>query len=176
MQALLITLFIFTCTLTVNTKIVYPITKEDNNKQMQICKIDKAKFDEEALFTNENWEIEIPKIGLKANINYGTSQEIMSKFVGHFDETKFWNGNVGLAAHNRGYPVNYFGGLKELQVGDEIKYTTVFGTKTYKVAITTIIEDTDWTYLAETKDNRITLITCVEDEPSYRRCIQGIEI
>ena len=37
------------------------------------------------------------------------------------------------------------------------------------------IKETNWSYLEETKDNRITLITCVENEPEYRRCIQGIE-
>ena len=39
-----------------------------------------------------------------------------------------------------------------------------------------IIENTDWTYLEDTEENTITLITCVENEPKYRRCIQGEEI
>lgn len=164
------------CIINVNQNNTFLLAEKKGKKEMQICTITKAKFNEETFFTNENWKIEIPKIGLEANINFGTSQEVMSEFVGHFDTTKLWNGNIGLAAHNRGYPVNYFGGLKELQIGDEIKYTTVFGTKTYKVATSTIIKDTDWTYLQETKDNRITLITCVENQPNYRRCIQGIEI
>lgn len=141
-----------------------------------ICIANEKIINEEDFFTNEKWVLEIPKIGLKARINYGTTKKVMDKYIGHFDNTKLWNGNVGLAAHNRGYKVNYFGKLKELQVGDKIKYTTVFGTKTYKVEIIKVIEDTDWSYLEETKDNRITLITCVEDEPNYRRCIQGIEI
>lgn len=140
------------------------------NLQASICKIEKLEF------TNENWFLEIPKINLKANINYGTTEEVMNEFIGHFDETAVWTGNVGLAAHNRGYPVNYFGKLKELQIGDEIKYTTIYGTKTYKVSITTIIEDTDWSYLQETNENTLTLITCVENQPKYRRCIQAVEI
>ena len=127
-------------------------------------------------FTNENWTLEIPKIKLKANINFGTTEEVMNKYIGHFDTTEVWSGNIGLAAHNRGYPVNYFGRLKELQIGDEIKYTTVYGTKTYRVDLSTIINDTDWSYLQETKENKLTLITCVENEPKYRRCIQAIEI
>lgn len=133
-------------------------------------KIEKLKF------TNENWILEIPKINLKANINFGTTEEVMNEFIGHFDNTEVWTGNIGLAAHNRGYPVNYFGRLKELQIGDEIKYTTVYGIKTYKVDISTIIEDTDWSYLQKTEENKLTLITCVENEPKYRRCIQAIEI
>jgi len=75
-----------------------------------------------------------------------------------------------------GYPVNYFGKLKDLQIGDKIIYKTNYGTKKYKIIVKTIIEDTDWSYLKNTEDNRITLITCVENKPELRRCIQGIEI
>lgn len=141
---------------------------------MSICNI-RQKM-EKLEFTNENWILEIPKIDLRANINFGTTEEVMNEFIGHFDTTGVWTGNIGLAAHNRGYPVNYFGRLKELQIGDEIKYTTVYGTKTYKVVVSTIIEDTDWSYLQGTKENKLTLITCVENQPKYRRCIQAIEI
>ena len=142
--------------------------------QISVCSI-KQKI-EKLQFTNENWFLEIPKINLKANINFGTTEEVMNEFIGHFDNTEVWTGNIGLAAHNRGYPVNYFGRLKELQIGDEIKYTTIYGTRTYKVEVSTIIADTDWSYLQETKENKLTLITCVENEPKYRRCIQAIEI
>lgn len=95
---------------------------------------------------------------------------------GHFGNTELLEGNVGLAAHNRGFPINYFAKIKELEIGDEIIYKTKYGTKNYKVNLSTIIEDNDWSYLQESNENRITLITCVENEPSKRRCIQGIEI
>jgi len=39
-----------------------------------------------------------------------------------------------------------------------------------------VIEDTDWSYLQKTKENRITLITCVKNQPTKRLCVQGIEI
>ena len=39
----------------------------------------------------------------------------MLEYVGHFENTNLLNGNVGLAAHNRGYPINYFARLKELE-------------------------------------------------------------
>ena len=162
------------CVLKVNAIQVLKI--ETNKQKISICKTNEKILDEKEVFTNENWMLEIPRIGLKANINYGTTKEVMDKYIGHFDETKLWNGNIGLAAHNRGYPVNYFGRLKELQIGDEINYTTIFGTRKYKVEVMKVIEDTDWSYLEERNDNRITLITCVENQPNYRRCIQGIEI
>ena len=85
------------------------------------------------------------------------------------------SGNIGLAAHNRGYKVNYFERIKELQIGDEIYYKYGNIAKKYKVNLITVIQDTEWTYLKNTQDNRITLITCLENEPKYRRCIQGIE-
>lgn len=105
----------------------------------------------------------------------GVTEKVMNKYIGHFENTSKLNGNIALAAHNRGYPVNYFGKLKELEKGDYIYYTYNNITKVYKVQIITTIKDIDWSYLQKTKDNRITLITCVENEPEYRRCIQGIE-
>jgi len=149
------------------------INKEEN---IEIMKESNSK-EKESENTNENiWQVEIPIINLIAPIEQGTSQEVMLEFVGHFENTSTWNGNIGLAAHNRGYPINYFSRLKELKIGDEIIYRTEAGTKTYYTEIIKIIEDTDWSYLQSTEDSRITLITCVENEPSKRLCIQGIEI
>ena len=123
----------------------------------------------------ENWQIEIPKISLIANIQEGTSKEILSKYVGHFTTTQREIGNVGLAAHNRGYEVNYFKNLKLLKEGDEIKYKYNGIEKIYEVEKCRIITDTEWKYLTNTEDNRLTLITCVENQPEYRRCVQAVE-
>ena len=123
----------------------------------------------------EAWYLEIPKINLKADIKEGTTKEIMEDYIGHFEETKKVNGNIGLAAHNRGYKNNYFARLKELKEGDSIFYNYQGEIKEYEVTKHVIIKDTDWSYLKDTEDNRITLITCVENEPEYRRCIQGEE-
>ena len=99
----------------------------------------------------------------------------MNEYVGHFEETSIKSGNIGLAAHNRGYPVNYFENIKKLKKGDKIIYKYYEFEKTYIVSQNIIIVDTDWSYLEQTEENTITLITCVENEPSYRRCIQAIE-
>lgn len=141
------------------------ITKDQNNLPLKNIQETKEK----------NWKIIIPKISLEAEISEGTSKNIMDKYVGHFEETSKNNGNIGLAAHNRGYNVNYFAKIKSLKKGDEIIYKFYDLEKKYKVVENRIIKDTDWNYLENTKDNRITLITCVENEPEYRRCIQGIE-
>ena len=99
----------------------------------------------------------------------------MREYVGHFENTVFWKGNIGLAAHNRGFPINYFEKVKDLKIGDEIIYKTPYGQRIYVVNLSVIIEQTDWSYLQETDDNRITLITCVSNKPEHRLCVQAIE-
>ena len=121
------------------------------------------------------WRIEIPKIGINAPIRAGTSQTVLATAVGHFEESVDWNGNVALAGHNRGYNCNFFQNIKNLQEGDKIIYYTEYGKRVYKVVINKIIQQTDWSYIKNTEDNRITLITCVENMYEYRRCIQAIE-
>lgn len=99
----------------------------------------------------------------------------MNEYVGHFEETETEYGNVGLAAHNRGYSVNYFENLKKLKIGSEIIYKHEDFEMIYVVETIEIIDNTNWDYLKNTEENHITLITCVENEPKYRRCIQGVE-
>lgn len=123
----------------------------------------------------ENWKIIIPKISLEAEICAGTSKRVMDEYVGHFEETSLKSGNIGLAAHNRGYEVNYFANIKKLQIGDEIIYKYYDFEKTYKVSKNIIITDEEWSFLEETEENTITLITCIENQPEYRRCVQAIE-
>lgn len=122
-----------------------------------------------------SWYLEIPSINLKADIKEGTTKEILDDFIGHFEETKKDIGNVGLAAHNRGYKNNYFENLKKLKEGDLIYYQFEENKREYIVTKHTIIKDTDWSYLEDTEENTLTLITCVENEPEYRRCIQATQ-
>lgn len=164
-----------------NSKSINQNTKEeiskDVEKQSKIFNVQNEKNNSPLNNPEDKkeWKISIPQILLEAEISEGTSKDVMDKFVGHFEETSKENGNIGLAAHNRGYSVNYFSDLKKLKEGDEIFYKYNNFEKIYVVDKHIIIKDEDWNYLEKTEDNRITLITCVENEPEYRRCIQGIE-
>lgn len=144
---------------------------EEKLDSKNITSISKTK--EEVI--EKQWKIVIPKISLEAEICEGTSNEVMNKYVGHFEETSIKSGNIGLAAHNRGYPVNYFENIKKLKQGDKIIYKYYDFEKTYIVTKNIIITDEDWSHLEKTEENTITLITCIENEPSYRRCVQAIE-
>ncbi len=126
--------------------------------------------------TQKIWQIEIPKINLVAPIAEGTSANIMNEYVGHFEETPKNKGNIGLAAHNRGYKVNYFQNLKLLQKGDLIIYTYNGEISKYSVNELGIIKDTDWSKLESSSQDKLTLITCLEDEPEYRRYIQALKL
>lgn len=152
------------------------IKQEIMSEQENVIVQKKEVMPDQKITTEEKtWQLEIEKISLVANISEGTDKETLNKYIGHFTKTQKENGNIGLAGHNRGYDVNYFENLKLLQKEDEIKYTYGQYEKTYEVIKNIIIKDTDWTYLENTEDNRITLITCVENEPNYRRCVQAVE-
>lgn len=156
------------------------VTNEEVNLEQN--ELEQNTIDEKIIISNveqpkNTWTISIPAINLEAPIKEGTSQNVISKHVGHFENTSRWDGNIGLAAHNRGIIVeSYFKNIKKLKVGDEIIYKTNEGIRRYTVVTNTIIDETDWTYLQETQDNRITLITCVENKPEYRRCVQAVQI
>lgn len=75
-------------------------------KEIQNIEVEEIPKDEIIEYTlndefEDNWYIEIPKINLVAPISEGTTQEVMNKYVGHFENTNVWEGNIGLAAHNR---------------------------------------------------------------------------
>ena len=148
------------------------VNLEKNEKIYNTVIEEKKEIIEEE---NSEWKIEIPSISLVADISEGIDKETLNKYVGHFNITPKKEGNIGLAAHNRGYQVNYFENLKKLKGGEEIIYTCGSFNKTYVVIKNIKISDEDWSYLENSNENKITLITCIENEPEYRRCVQAIE-
>ena len=136
-----------------------------------------VKYEKEEQIEDENISgtLIIEKIDLKAPVKEGSTQDILKKYIGHMTETSKYDGNVGLAAHNRGNQYSYFARINELSKGDKIIYKTKFYERTYIVNSKAVIYDTDWSYLQPTKDNRITMITCIKDKPNQRLCVQAIE-
>ncbi len=158
-------------------KINYKIEEDFIQRYKQVEKVAKAQKvvnKDEKEISNKKWRLEIESIGLNANISEGTDFKTLNKYIGHFENTKKAGGNIGLAAHNRGYKVNYFQNIKKLKSGDKITYFYNGKKYIYKVFTNYIILDTDWSVLEENNKREITLITCVENEPSLRRCVKGI--
>ena len=119
--------------------------------------------------------LRIPAIGLTVSIYEGTDSAMLAKGAGHFSETSIWNGNVALAAHNRGVN-NHFGLIHTLNVGDTVTLSTKLGTRTYSVTSVAKVGETDREALAASAENRITLYTCVRDQRDLRWCVQAVEI
>lgn len=155
------------------TQVLLPITIVNNKAVQKIYKTKEYK-EEKKEKNKEIWNIKIPDIELVAPIKDGTETDILNKYVGHFKCSGYILGNISLAAHNRGYPVNYFKDLKKLTIGDEIIYEFGDLKLNYKINEIKIIQDTDVEVVQNTKENKITLITCIENEPEKRMCIKGI--
>ena len=119
--------------------------------------------------------LKIPAIDLSVKIYEGTDSDTLHKGVGHFEDSSIWSGNVALAGHNRG-TMQPFNKLHKLEVGDEVTLKTKLGTRTYKVVSVSKIDYDDRSGLAVTRENRLTLYTCVQDESEYRWCVVCTEI
>ena len=119
--------------------------------------------------------LKIPSIGVNVKIYEGTDNTQLAKGAGHFTDTSIWDGNVSLAAHNRGAN-NYFGKIHTLKPGDTLTLATKLGTRTYAVESVNKITETDNSDTAATWENRVTLFTCVRDEREYRWCVRAVEV
>ena len=143
-----------------------------------------------------NWQIEIEKLNLTTNIAEGTSSDVISNKVGHYTNSNILSGIIALKAYNIGEGNNYFANLKELQIGDEIKYTVNENQSTYKVTLNKIIECSEslsevdeFTQILnnikgnsidnedtktendQSKNDILILITYVKDMPNNLRCV-----
>ena len=118
--------------------------------------------------------LEIPALDLNVRIYPGTDSKTLAKGIGHFEDTSIWEGNVCLAAHNRGAN-SYFGQLHTLDIGDRIKLTTKLGTRTYKVTDIFKVSEADRSGLADSGENMLTLYTCVRNQRDQRWCVIAAE-
>ena len=146
----------------------------ESNRKKEIKSSEKTKTNK--VDNTIKWMIKIPKLKINVPIREGTSQQILKVGIGHFEDTSKWNGNVGLAGHNRGYKCDFFKDIYKLNINDVIIYFSGKKERKYKVTMNKLIEETNWNYLEDTEDNRITLITCENNKREYRRCIQAMEI
>lgn len=162
----------------------YPVYKA--NKDAESIQIgDNSDLDDTPLenieqdiihYDDEIGTLTIPDILLdNAPIRESVELSTLSETIGHFPSTSIYEGNVGLASHNSGSQGDFFKNLKKIKLGSEIFYQTNYGTKRYVVTTKEIISEEDWSYLQETEDNRITLITCVAGQKDKRLCVQAIE-
>lgn len=142
----------------------------DNTEDVEQEVTEDDGFDEDLIGS-----LKIEKINLNGTVKEGSTNEILRDYIGHIEETAKYDGNVGLAAHNRGNKYSYFARINELEPGDEIVYTTKYGERKYIVDTKKEILETDWSNLEGTSDNRLTLITCIKNKVNQRLCVQAVQ-
>ena len=118
--------------------------------------------------------LEIPALDREIRVYEGTGTAALRKGAGHFEETSIWSGNVALAGHNRGAH-DHFNGIWDLEPGDELIYTTKLGARTYEVVSVEQVGVLDRSGLAASREDRLTLYTCVAGEPDLRWCVKAVE-
>lgn len=111
--------------------------------------------------------LKIPAIDLSVKIYEGTGSSTLKKGVGHFEETSIWDGNVALAAHNRGVN-DHFGEIHTLEIGDKVTLTTKLGTRTYKVVSVEKVNENDTSGLSPSSNDQVTMYTCVRNQRDNR--------
>ena len=102
--------------------------------------------------------------------------ESMNLGAGHFSFTGINNGNVALIGHNRGSRNGFFSFVRLLHDGDILRLDMGGVVRTYEVFLRTTVYDNDFSYLQQFQDNRLTLVTCLENVRNKRRIISAIEI
>ena len=153
----------------------------EQEKQNTSEQLDNTEDVEQKVTEDDGFEedligsLKIEKINLNGTVKEGSTNEILRDYIGHIEETAKYDGNVGLAAHNRGNKYSYFARINELEPGDEIVYTTKYGERKYIVDTKKEILETDWSNLEGTSDNRLTLITCIKNKVNQRLCVQDVQ-
>lgn len=121
--------------------------------------------------------LSIPAIELSLNVYEAEdSMEAMRHGAAHYKDTSAWDGNCGISAHNGGVPLEVsFANLHKLKKGDTVSYTTALGERSYTVTEIREIADDDWSWLARTADNRVTMTTCISGKPDKRLMVQAVQ-
>ena len=111
----------------------------------------------------------VQRLGRRVGIYEGETMANMDKGAGRFSFSGLDFGNMGLIGHNRGRTNGFFDFVRLLEYGDSLVVETSNTTRTYTVSGFHLIEETDFSLLSDFGDNRLTLVTCMEYMPGYRR-------
>jgi sortase A len=103
-------------------------------------------------------EIQVPRLGLNAIVVQGDSAANLRRAVGHLSKSALpgeW-GNVALAGHRD----TFFRTLRDIRLGDEIKFKTRERSFEYLVESIEVVAPTDIRVLKSSTGHDLTLLTC----------------
>jgi sortase A len=103
-------------------------------------------------------EIQVPRLGLSAIVVQGESPASLRRAVGHLSKSALpgeW-GNVALAGHRD----TFFRPLRDIQLGDEIRFKTPGRSFEYVVESIEVVAPRDIRVLEPLSGHELTFITC----------------
>lgn len=102
--------------------------------------------------------LDVPRLKLTTPVIEGDDDRTLKRAVGHLPDTPLpWqDGNSALAGHRDGL----FRPLKDIKIGDEIRFRTSREELRYKVTATSIVKPDDVSVLDKREKPSLTLITC----------------
>jgi sortase A len=102
--------------------------------------------------------LDVPRLQLSTPVVEGDDDRTLKRAVGHLPDTPMpWeSGNSALAGHRDGL----FRPLKDVKVGDEIRFRTTRDEFIYRVTKTSIVDPDEVSVLAHQPQATLTLITC----------------
>jgi len=115
----------------------------------------------------------VEKLNRRINIFAGSSLDSMNHGGGHFSFTGLNNGNTGVVGHNRGRS-GFFIFVKDLREGDILTLEAGGVTRSYTVTMVYTVDESDFSPLLQYGDDRLTLVTCVENQRNLRRVAVAI--
>lgn len=103
-------------------------------------------------------EIQVPRLAINAIVVQGDSTAILRQAVGHLSKSALpgeW-GNVALAGHRD----TFFRPLRDIRLGDEIRFKTRERSFEYRVESIEVVAPTDIRVLESSTGHDLTLLTC----------------
>lgn len=103
-------------------------------------------------------EIQVPRLGLSAIVVQGDSSADLRRAVGHLSQSALpgETGNVTLAGHRD----TFFRPLRDIRLGDEIRFATRKRDFDYRVEAIEIVAPSDTQVLQASSGRELTFITC----------------
>jgi sortase A len=128
--------------------------------------LEKKKFEEAGRVSeprilaegNVIGEIQVPRLGINAIVVEGDSVANLRRAVGHLTKSALpgeW-GNVALAGHRD----TFFRPLRDIRLGDEIRFKTRERSFQYRVESIEVVAPTDIRVLEGSTGHDLTLLTC----------------
>lgn len=102
--------------------------------------------------------IEVPRLSVSAIVLSGIESGTLRRAAGHVPRTALpgHGGNIAVAGHRD----RHFAGLRDVEIGDEITFSTPDGVHRYRVTSTEVVDPSQVRVLDDRGYEELTLVTC----------------